>query len=340
MLLRPNLFDFATSELSQDAFIAWLLSYANPEYATDKLLHQCGQHFVKALIQKQLPEFDEDIKQVEVKVQYNHIDVFAVINEKYIIVLEDKIHASQHSEQLSLYKEFAEEFCKKNSIEQIICIYLKTGAQSQTSLREVLNDGFDVFNRQEFLSVLRPYAETENPIFHDYLALLEQREESYQRFEKTLIKEWQDEDWIGFYQVLETRLWDKINHINWGYAANPMGGFQYFCFNWLNYLKIHDVYLQIESNKKDLCFKVWVSDNEKNRSDVRNQLYELVIHKAEQHNLPIQKPVRFGSGKTMTFAVVKAEDWLGNLDQTVNLEQVIKNLLKYADFMQRLFPEN
>ena len=31
IMSRPNLFKFATSELSQDAFICWLLSSASPE---------------------------------------------------------------------------------------------------------------------------------------------------------------------------------------------------------------------------------------------------------------------------------------------------------------------
>jgi hypothetical protein len=31
----PNLFDFATSELSQDAFICWLASWADPSYRDD-----------------------------------------------------------------------------------------------------------------------------------------------------------------------------------------------------------------------------------------------------------------------------------------------------------------
>lgn len=36
----PNLFDIATSELSQDAFITWLLRWASPEFAqADAALH-------------------------------------------------------------------------------------------------------------------------------------------------------------------------------------------------------------------------------------------------------------------------------------------------------------
>jgi hypothetical protein len=48
---EPNIFNFATSELSQDAFIAWLLTWANKEYeGIDKNLHACATDFVRQLI--------------------------------------------------------------------------------------------------------------------------------------------------------------------------------------------------------------------------------------------------------------------------------------------------
>ena len=39
----PNIFSYATSELSQDAMIAWLLQWASPEYGeADPDLHRTG----------------------------------------------------------------------------------------------------------------------------------------------------------------------------------------------------------------------------------------------------------------------------------------------------------
>lgn len=34
MIETPNIFKYAGSELSQDAFTAWLLEWSNPEYKT------------------------------------------------------------------------------------------------------------------------------------------------------------------------------------------------------------------------------------------------------------------------------------------------------------------
>ena len=45
---KPNLFDYATSELSQDAILAWLIQWADEQFLeTDKHLNQCAELFEK-----------------------------------------------------------------------------------------------------------------------------------------------------------------------------------------------------------------------------------------------------------------------------------------------------
>jgi len=47
-MIKPNLFKFATSELSQDAFICWLLSWANEENEIhDKRLCLCARKLLE-----------------------------------------------------------------------------------------------------------------------------------------------------------------------------------------------------------------------------------------------------------------------------------------------------
>lgn len=49
--MKPNLFHFATSELSQDAFICWLLSWADPKCeANDASLHRLAVVFLGKLL--------------------------------------------------------------------------------------------------------------------------------------------------------------------------------------------------------------------------------------------------------------------------------------------------
>ena len=61
--MKPNIFDIATKELSQDAFITWLLAFAdNDNQQYDKELNLCAKEFVSMLIKKQIPNFNEPIQ--------------------------------------------------------------------------------------------------------------------------------------------------------------------------------------------------------------------------------------------------------------------------------------
>jgi len=112
---RPNIFEIATKELSQDAFITWLLKWADDSYKdTDEDLHQCGKEFISTLIKKQNPNFSESINKVEAKRQKEKIDVWAEVNDKYLIIIEDKTNSRDHSKQLEKYKEIAEKWCQEN----------------------------------------------------------------------------------------------------------------------------------------------------------------------------------------------------------------------------------
>ena len=51
---QPNIFNYATSELSQDALIAWLLVWANDKYKKENTqLNQLGVDFLQSLLIKQ-----------------------------------------------------------------------------------------------------------------------------------------------------------------------------------------------------------------------------------------------------------------------------------------------
>ena len=41
-----------------------------------------------------------------------------------------------------------------NNYEKTICIYLKTGNESQNSLNEIIKEGFSIFNRIDFINLL------------------------------------------------------------------------------------------------------------------------------------------------------------------------------------------
>jgi hypothetical protein len=102
----PNLFNFATSELSQDAFLCWLISWAKPECkAFDENINNLAISFLSKLFNKHCKELTE-LRIIEIQKQYgvdNRIDIVVKINEQIILLIEDKVNTTEHSDQLPRY---------------------------------------------------------------------------------------------------------------------------------------------------------------------------------------------------------------------------------------------
>ena len=335
--MKPNIFELATKELNQDAFITWLLQFADANCIKyDEYINKCGIEFVTELIKKQIPEFDEKIETVKAGRQWENIDVWAEINDKYLIIIEDKTNTSHHSDQLGRYKKSASEWCLKNNYKEPICIYLKTGNEAQSSLDDIVKQGFAIFNRKHFIDLLIKYNETDNDIFKDFYNRLVRIEKSHNEYEDKKIGEWKSADWEGFYQFLEK----EINLVSWNFVNNPNGGFWNAVLNW-NYWGIYPSYLQIEQG--NLCFKISTDPDELEmpenitRSEIRDKLHNLIIKKGKEFGIKgIKRPDRFGHGKYMTVAIVEKKNWLGNNDETLNKEKVSETLKSYRKFLKEI----
>ena len=197
--MKPNIFEIATKELSQDAFITWLLKWADDSCKNlDEDLHQCGKEFVSALIKKQNPNFSEFINKVEAGRQWENIDVWAEINDKYFIIIEDKTNSKEHSKQLEKYKNFEEEWRVKNNKEKAVCIYLKTGNESKENFKDIEKKGYSVFERKDFLSLFEKFPNIKNDIFVDFKERILQIEEITNSYKNKKISEWKYFEWQGF----------------------------------------------------------------------------------------------------------------------------------------------
>ena len=125
---RNNIFNFATSELSQDAFICWCLNWLN--YKDSEL---------RALAVGLLKEFGEedvsDNQEIIIKRQFKKIDILVVLkglNRVYII--EDKVHSSESKDQIGGYKRKIKELGKDEKKDlgideniEVKTVYFKTG---------------------------------------------------------------------------------------------------------------------------------------------------------------------------------------------------------------------
>jgi hypothetical protein len=84
-------------------------------------LFQCGHNFIKFLLTTQNSENIEITNFVAGR-QWEKIDIWAEINNEYLIIIEDKTCIGEHSNQLEKYKRTATDWCQKNNY-KLICIY-------------------------------------------------------------------------------------------------------------------------------------------------------------------------------------------------------------------------
>ena len=114
---RPNIFHYATKELSQDAMICWLIAWAgrNEEACDDeeqKALRACGRQFVQALLNHKRNtqiQFSGNIE-TEIHQQDKSIDILARITDsatgnQHVLLIEDKTGTGDHGDQLERYYE-------------------------------------------------------------------------------------------------------------------------------------------------------------------------------------------------------------------------------------------
>jgi hypothetical protein len=164
-MARPNLFDYATSELSQDAFLCWLV--ANAAHDEDPKLRNVGRAFIAWLWQAahRGAAKPEGIRLVDGP--HRQVDKIDALFEAEIegspttFVIEDKTDTSQHSGQLRRYKEAV-----GDGAGEVVFIYLKTGYHFGVDAAAA-EHGYTVIGLKEWVGFLDDQAVT-NDIFDDY----------------------------------------------------------------------------------------------------------------------------------------------------------------------------
>lgn len=292
---RPNLFDYATSELSQDAFFAWLLKWASHEYLdTDSELSNLGRRMLS-----RMTGIDEDsIRSVEVGRQWENIDIWVEVNDDTFVVIEDKTGTAEHDNQLERYRKTAEDWYAGKR-DRFHCVYLKTGNEPASSLKAIEERGYGVFSRRDVLDILASYS-GDDSIVKDFTAHLESLENDTASFRMLPMAEWPWHAWEGFYMELEK--W--YPGLDWRYVANPSGG---FLGAWWHFVDAGtddvEMYFQIEQGR--FCFKLSCGDGISDTRTVRTRFFEILLDKSVQHGIDIVKPARFGNGYTMTVGILQ-----------------------------------
>ncbi|RBL92761.1 PD-(D/E)XK nuclease family protein [Chitinophaga flava] len=335
---RPNLFKISTKELSQDAIITWLLQWANPEVRSeDKALHECGTALLRLLISNYPGLSEKNIERVEAGRQWEKIDIWAEIyfhnGEKLLLIIEDKVFAGEHADQLTRYKEYAEQWCKENDF-GLICAFIKIGSEAQSVLKKIEDKGYNVFTRNKILECLKDHLHTDNNILEDFVLYIQGIEAAHESFRELPLNKWYDQSWIGFYQYVES----QIKNVHWHYVNNPSGGFWNLHLTWKYWIDI-PVYMQIEQGR--LCYKVALCDDEtglglkpKDMNLVQDHIHRCLVDFALKNNFnEIVRPNRYTNrGSYRTIGVIYHNDWSGDPENILDKELVINNLKRYIDF--------
>lgn len=232
MTIEPNIFDYATSELSQDAFICYLLSFGKKEFngskeyiAAHKFLRECG--------------IEEDVK--EIHTQYKHIDVL-VETGNYLLIIEDKTYTNEHGDQILHYIKTLQddnELNNKSNPKKIIACYLKTSDflhkyepdKNKMKDLELKEDDFKYLSlkREDVMSFIK---ESEDFIFQSFYTHLENLYNN--NCDENDLSTWDKSNWFKYLEKLfndKGIIKEEKCNIN-GYVPNASGGFYATHFNW------------------------------------------------------------------------------------------------------------
>lgn len=318
----PNIYRFATSELSQDATLAYILSWANPEYRTEHpALNTLGERLLRALVTcaaDALGESDplagKPVEKLEVGTQAEHIDVWVKMNGVAFLIIEDKTRTFQHSNQIERYgKLVADKKTESGGNWQQLPVYVKTGNECAWQPDSASPHG--IFLRPQLLEVLGSVPHTDNTIIEEFRQHLQAWQNETESFAAKPCEQWSWHAKEGYYMALEGWLRNRFgneSYVGWRYVANANEGFLGFWWYWASVAsqRCH-LYLQIEDATR-LHIRVCSAKDEEGNSikapagmmwAVFNAI-EDAARRDEFKELRIEKSGRFKGGSTAAVADV------------------------------------
>ena len=312
-----NIFRYATSELSQDAFICWLLSYATEDgWNKDSQLRECAIVFMGNILESKGSYWHADMRINAIRRQYKNIDILVEVGD-YKIIIEDKTFTCSHNDQVNRYKQclLDEGVAEKD----IICVFYKIEEQANPEP----NVDFE-FTRKKLLNVFRSYGNIiKNPIFNDYLEYLEWVEWHANSWKVLPIKQWGGKAYVNFFAHLKESFLDsQRGWCNWSYVPNPTGGFMGFWWFPYNSKELDsmgftknvcdEIYLQFEDDIIAVKYSVDPKGTYDKQavSNMRRRLYEYLENKVkkETDNEVVFKKKVFRYGTWMTVGYVEYDE--------------------------------
>ena len=358
---RNNIFNFATSELSQDAFICWLCNWVNFDDNSlsedEKKLKSLATEFIEKMLGEKLED-----RKVNIKRQYQKIDVLLEIQNKtefiakgnntnpivdMYVIIEDKVGTGLHSNQIERYRELISE--KNKNINEgkalVKTVYYKI--YDEDNMERLKENGVDVIlGRENILELLKEYKDKiNNSIFENYHNYLSNIETDVNSYEKKNLEDWNSNCYIGFFKELKNEK-NLLEHAigrqkdcSWGYVNNSSGGFMGMWWFPLSEEKINkltetsdeDIYLQIEqyNQKNIIAIKYSVPKKNKNNKELSKEDFEKKVTIASEKRKELFSKLK-NKLENESKDILKCENKPENIKK-------FENILKNEKFQKKYF---
>ena len=222
MAIENNIFKYATSELSQDAVICWILSFYNDK---NSKLYNLAEELLSSFV-----ELETEDNKIEIKQQFYKTDILIHFpNTKKVVIIEDKTYTSEHDEQIAKYVEKISNSDKYKGC-KIYVVYFKTGFYYDNDKlveykcqnnKDNKFDGFTSIHGEDFQKILQKYKniDTTLDMYIEYLDNLIGWYESHGKFDDVHNESFWDwnvaKEYIAQYKLMRTIFpedkWDKKN---------------------------------------------------------------------------------------------------------------------------------
>ncbi len=297
---RPNLFDFATGELSQDAFLAWFFTWADASNAKhDPEMHGLAKRALASLLDETGGGIEGGFETVTATTQYNlpdkagqgkkrnPLDLLISVGATTKIAIEDKVGSGPHSNQLARYRALLSEAFPDADIRHV---YLKTTEVSPGERRKVKSAKWRPLGRRWLLKQVAGYRGS-NAILLDFVRRLERMESEASLDAET----WTFETWKAFYNTLDP----KDKRTSFSVENPPTGSFVAFHTGWAKVGKELDAYLQLVSGSPPRAeVRLYFHGKGKVPADRRNKLCRSANEYFGGQD-GWQRPTRLGSGRSV-----------------------------------------
>lgn len=262
-----NLFDYATKELSQDAFLRWVIdNYDVGKQLVAEMVNLYEGYHVKP---NQI-----DIIKTYGQVQKMDIVVdFKIDGEDCVLIIEDKTTSSEHSNQLKTYKtkveSWNEDYKKDNGKDrQSFFVFYKTHKIDEDERERIKDAGWIEFPFKKINEFWSRHKDHSNFLISQYVQHVT---EAWNNSENTKLPSDDNVDkWIGYFNKT---LKQKINSQCDIWVSSTYYGYAYFCLRPKGRINESIPYFEIRSLDclngnligRILLYDVKISDGEKTK---------------------------------------------------------------------------